>query len=420
MATERESGSRAGSTPVRITGVGRTPYLLVDAVTSLSTAKSVPDIVDIVRHSARALVGADGATFVLREGDLCHYVDEDAISPLWSGQRFPMSTCISGWSMQRHESVVIEDVFSDPRIPHDAYRQTFVNSLIMTPVGAVGAVGAYWAGNHRGTEDEVTLLRALADSTAVALESVRVATALARIDHHALQLSTSNRDLAAFAEVAAHDLRAPLTTIRGYAESIQDLDRQQLSTESNFALDALQVQVMRMNDMINTILDFSTAATAAITPEKVPLVPVVERVVSDLRGKIEERGARITVGRLPIVVGSPALIERAIQNLLVNAVSYADPDEPMVWIEPAAAQFARGLSISDNGPGVGAEERESIFDMFSRGSAADRVAGSGIGLGFAHRVVARHGGTLSVDDSPRGGARFTILLPRNRGMNLAS
>src|SRR5262249_36082663 len=90
--------------------------LLVDAVRELSLARDLPAIMAIVRHAARRLTGADGATFVLREGDLCHYADEDAIGPLWKGRKFPMNSCISGWAMKNRQPAVVEDIHSDPRI----------------------------------------------------------------------------------------------------------------------------------------------------------------------------------------------------------------------------------------------------------------------------------------------------------------
>jgi putative two-component system response regulator len=149
---------------------------LVATVQQLSLARSVPEIQAIVRTAARRLTGADGATFVLRAGTRCYYADEDAIAPLWKGQRFPMSACISGWAMTNRRSAVIEDIYADDRIPHDAYRPTFVKSLAMVPIRTldpVGAIGNYWAQRHAPTEDEVELLQALADSTAVAMENVR-------------------------------------------------------------------------------------------------------------------------------------------------------------------------------------------------------------------------------------------------------
>ena len=111
---------------------------LVSAIQALSLARSVAEIQAIVRSAARRLTGADGATFVLRDGTRCFYADD--------------------------------------RIPHAAYRPTFVRSLAMVPIRTrepIGAIGTYWAVHHLPTEQEVELLQALADSTAVAMENVR-------------------------------------------------------------------------------------------------------------------------------------------------------------------------------------------------------------------------------------------------------
>lgn len=150
---------------------------LLGAVQELSLARCVEDVQKVVRVAARRLAAADGATFVLRDEDRCFYADEDAIAPLWKGQRFPLSACISGWAMLNRQSVAIEDIYTDDRIPHEAYRPTFVKSLVMVPIRRVdplGAIGIYWAERHRPTEREIALAQALADSTAVAMEHVRV------------------------------------------------------------------------------------------------------------------------------------------------------------------------------------------------------------------------------------------------------
>lgn len=150
---------------------------LLGAVQELSLARSVDEVQRIVRVAARELAEADGATFVLRDGEYCFYADEYAIAPLWKGQRFPLEACISGWSMLNRQSVVIEDIYSDDRIPHDAYRPTFVKSLVMVPIRRVdplGAIGMYWAEHRTPGERELMAAQALADSTAVALEHVRV------------------------------------------------------------------------------------------------------------------------------------------------------------------------------------------------------------------------------------------------------
>jgi putative nucleotidyltransferase with HDIG domain len=149
---------------------------LITVIQRLSLARSVPEIQAIVRSAARHLAGADGATFVLGEERHCYYADEDAVSPLWKGQRFPREICISGWVMERRQAAVIEDIFTDPRIPQDVYRPTFVRGMAMVPIrrsDPLGAIGSYWATPHRATAEELELLQALADTTAVAMENVR-------------------------------------------------------------------------------------------------------------------------------------------------------------------------------------------------------------------------------------------------------
>jgi GAF domain-containing protein len=139
----------------------------------LRRAHSAAEVQSITAGAARRLVGADGATFVLRDGDKCFYVDEDAIGPLWKGQRFPLTACISGWAMLNAQAAEVPDIYVDPRIPIGAYRPTFVKSLAMVPIRAadpVGAIGVYWADFHVPTEDEVDLVAALGEVAADALE----------------------------------------------------------------------------------------------------------------------------------------------------------------------------------------------------------------------------------------------------------
>lgn len=149
---------------------------LVKVVQDLSMTRTVEAVVEIVRHAARDLTGADGATFVLRDGDKCYYVDEDAIQPLWKGQRFPLEACVSGWVMEHGEVVFIEDIYTDSRVPHAAYRDTFVKSLLMVPIrhnNPMGAIGNYWANQHNPSLEETRILQILADITCLALENAQ-------------------------------------------------------------------------------------------------------------------------------------------------------------------------------------------------------------------------------------------------------
>lgn len=152
--------------------------LLRAAEAKLEQTRTLEDTISVVRQSARAICSADGVTFVLRDADKCHYVDEDAIAPLWKGQRFPLETCISGWAMLNGKTAAIEDIYADARIPHDAYRKTFVKSMVMVPVrtdGPVAAIGAYWADRRSFLVQEVAVIEALADMVGNALKTALAA-----------------------------------------------------------------------------------------------------------------------------------------------------------------------------------------------------------------------------------------------------
>ncbi|MCC6746325.1 MAG: GAF domain-containing protein [Deltaproteobacteria bacterium] len=180
--------------------------MMVAVVQELSLARTLEGVMRVVRREARALTGADGATFVLRDGDRCHYADEDAIAPLWKGHRFPMSACISGWVMLNRQTAVIPDIYADPRIPAEAYRPTFVRSLAMVPIRSsapIGAIGAYWASARQPRAEEVRGLQALADTTSVAMENVQLYQELeARVRRRTAELEeTVGRLQAAMGEI---------------------------------------------------------------------------------------------------------------------------------------------------------------------------------------------------------------------------
>lgn len=155
---------------------------LVEAVEQLTQARSLAEVSALVRTAARRILGADGVSFVIREGDLCHYYDEDAMGPLWKGQRFPAASCISGWAMIQGRTAISPDIYADERIPHPAYAKTFVRSLVMAPVrkaDPLGAIGAYWAELRTPTEGEVRALETLAQAASAALAQAALAVSLA-------------------------------------------------------------------------------------------------------------------------------------------------------------------------------------------------------------------------------------------------
>ncbi len=191
-------------------------YALVETIEALSSARTVEDVAGVIRSTARRITGADGVAIVLRDGDQCYYVDEDAIGPLWKGRRFPLTACVSGWAMLNRKTAVIPDIYQDARVPHDAYRPTFVKSMVMTPVrpdDPVAAIGAYWGHERVPTEAELQKLEVMARATAAAFESATLRASLeaalgakeslvAELDHRV------RNTLAATLSIASQTLRS--------------------------------------------------------------------------------------------------------------------------------------------------------------------------------------------------------------------
>ena len=222
------------------------PAGLVSAIERLAGARSQNDVIETLRATARRVAGADGICIVLRDGGNCFYVEEDAIGPLWKGSKFPMETCISGWAMSHGETVVIPDVFLDDRIPHAIYRQTFVKSLVMTPIGRgepIAALGAYWARNYAAPKEVIETLEALARAAATALENVYLI--------GALSASLSKMELAR--EELRHRLNAALDAIDTYGKAA-------LEREAARAL-GQRVKAIRR---AHTVLDNSLASDATV------------------------------------------------------------------------------------------------------------------------------------------------------------
>lgn len=181
--------------------------ILTDAIQQLSLARDMEAVITVVRTGARKLTGADGATFVLKDNGNCFYVDEDAIEPLWKGQKFPLEICISGWSMINKSVALIEDIYEDPRIPVDAYKPTFVKSLAMVPIRTqepLGAIGIYWAKKHKPNEEEITLLQSLAEITSVSIENVQAFP----------EIKEQNQTLKNIAFQLASQVQKPMTQIQ--------------------------------------------------------------------------------------------------------------------------------------------------------------------------------------------------------------
>jgi hypothetical protein len=390
---------------------------LVRVVQELSLARDLDTIMKIVREAARSLTGADGATFILRDGEQCYYADEDAIAPLWKGRRFPMTACISGWAMLNRQPAIIKDIYVDPRIPHEAYRPTFVKSLAMVPVRAldpIGAIGNYWARQHAPSAEEVRLLQALADTTAVAMENVRVYAELEqRVRKRTAELETANGDLESFSYSVSHDLRAPVRAIAGFTHLLREDHQDSLNKEAQRKLGVIENEAIRLGSLIDELLEFSRLGRRALEPVELDMEKLAKQAFQ--RQLQEQRRANVKLrlgSALPPAIGDRTLIEQVWANLLSNAVKFSSKKErPVVEIAASSAGGEHVYSVRDNGAGFNPNYEAKLFAVFQRLHHDHEFPGTGVGLALVDRILKRHYGRIWADGKPGEGATFYFALP---------
>ena len=398
--------------------------LLVAVMQRLALARNLETVVAITRRAARDLTGADGATFILREGEHCHYADEDAIAPLWKGQRFALETCIGGWSMLNRQSAVIENIQSDPRIAQDTYRSTFVKSLAMIPVrvaAPVGAIGVYWANRHHATAEEVELLQTLAGSVSIAMEAVEHLTSLEQglaertneLNRTTLDREVATDDLATFADSVAHDLRSPLIAIDGFCNVLQESCAQTFDEESREYLSRIGSSVLRMHRLIEDLLSLSKVSLMPLQRAPVDLSSLARETMGVLRERATQRDVEFLIADELTAEGDPDLMRLVVENLLANAWKFTSQRQA-AHIEFSSSPLPGGgtsFFVRDNGAGFDSRYADKLYKPFNRLHTQAEFPGVGMGLALAHRAVRRHGGKLWAESQVDRGATFYFTVP---------
>ena len=404
---------------------------LLGVVQDLSLARDLPTIMEIVRGGGLELTGAVGACLVRRVGDLFYSADESAVAPLWKGLRFPMSRCVSGWVMQHCQGVIIADVFADPRVPADAYRPTFVQSLAMVPIrtkAPIGAIGTYWASRHLATPEELAVLQALADSTSVAMENVEVHAELEkRVQQRTFALEGVNRELAAAHEallelqrqreaasaLVVHDLKSPAFALM-LAASLR-LRAPDLLPADGRCWSRVLSSAEHIHRTALGLLEIAASQDGKLTPRpaEIDLGALFAEVGEILLPQAEKRGQSIELcSDVPpgALQADPDLLRRVLQNLVDNALHHG-PAQSTVRLVARASAGGVEIAVCDESARIPPHLRERIFERYVRlGDEPDRT-GHGLGLTFCRLAVEAHGGKIRIEDNEPRGNRFCFQLP---------
>ncbi|MDA8081389.1 MAG: ATP-binding protein [Actinomycetota bacterium] len=260
-------------------------------------------------------------------------------------------------------------------------------------------------GSHAQSPD-AQLLSTFANHAALAIEQ-------AQLKQQALQaklLEETDRWRRALLGSVSHDLRTPLASIKTAASSLSDLSADLDPNQRLELLDTISVQTDRLTRLVVNLLDMSRIEAGVLTPRPstVEVAELIEEGI-DALGDDQAR-QQIQVRSCPheiFVSADHILISQVIANLLENAVRYSPKEKP-ITIDVSSTSSKVLLSVSDWGPGVPADQRERVFDLFHKDSESGHT---GLGLSIAKAFVSAHGEDITLTNSESGGAQFTFSLP---------
>lgn len=304
--------------------------------------------------------------------------------------------------------VIVNDSRLDLQFAESSFlsQQQIIGSLIVPVFGAqhvAGAIGAHSLGPRDFTAAELQFLQITAQTLSASLVGS---------DHESEQRqkhllrAEQMMSLGQVAAGVAHELRNPLTAIKGLIQ----VNRKELEDRSMPAEDLriIEHEIRRMERSLQNFLDF--ARPPVPKRQRLSLTPVIERVISLVQGRARKQHVSFEIPHLPSALWVDAdqdLIQQLLLNLVLNALD-AMPQGGMIHIECRPESDGRVLvNVSDTGPGIAPHILPVVFERF----VSSKETGVGLGLPVSRRIAQEHGGDLTVENLPQGGASFTFQLP---------
>lgn len=233
-----------------------------------------------------------------------------------------------------------------------------------------------------------------------------------RVEQRTAALDAANKELESFSYSIAHDLRAPLRHISGFADLLRESVGEHLNEEGRCFVDKIMGAADRMDQLIQDLLAFARTARAPLAATEVDLESLLEEAFQAVQADTRERNIQWKRERLPRARGDQALLRQVFVNLISNAVKYTRTRSPAV-IE-IGHRVGRAhevvVFVHDNGVGFDMRHAGTLFGVFQRLHGSE-FEGTGIGLANAQRVIGRHGGRIWAEAAVDHGATFYFSLP---------
>jgi signal transduction histidine kinase len=300
-------------------------------------------------------------------------------------------------------------------------RRLGLRSYMAVPLSArgriLGVISFVTAESGRRYDaSDLKLAEELAHRAALAVDSAELYAAVQQQASEAeatlTALKQSNEDLQQFAYVASHDLQEPLRTIASYTQLLARRYHSKLDEQADEFIGFIVDAARRMSELIQDLLAYSRAANAPEQPphQIVPMGQVFRAVQTNLKASIDDSGATVTAGELPVVKADAAQMVQLLQNLISNGIKYRGEEPPRISVSAERADDDWIFSVEDNGIGIDPQYQERIFGIFKR-LHGSKYPGTGVGLAICKRIVERHGGKIWVESSGDHGSTFRFTLP---------
>jgi signal transduction histidine kinase len=231
------------------------------------------------------------------------------------------------------------------------------------------------------------------------------------LEARATELQRSNAELEQFAYVASHDLQEPLRKVASFSQLLQRRYAGKLDARADQYIEFAVDGAKRMQALINDLLAYSRVGRSEREPSLVSSDAALTQARANLAEQIEETGATIETGHLPLVLAELPLLIAVFQNLLSNALKFSGGKPPRVVITVRRDEPFWLFSFGDNGIGIEPEYAERVFVIFQRLNQRSAYAGTGIGLAMTRKIIEYFGGRIWLDTTVTEGTRFYFTLP---------
>ncbi|MFP2905128.1 GAF domain-containing protein [Pyxidicoccus sp. 3LFB2] len=393
---------------------------------SIAAELDTDKLVQAITDSATRLTGAQfGAFFYNVVDDRGESYTLFTISgvPREAFSRFPMprNTKVFAPTFNGEGVVRVANIRKDARYGQNAPYHGMpsghlpvVSYLAVPVVSRDGRVlgGLFFGHGKEGvfTERAERLAVGVAAQAAIAMDNARLFREAQRLIR---ALERSNQDLDQFAYVTSHDLKAPLRGIANLSQWLEEDMGAALSAESRKHLDLMRRRVLRMDALIDGILQYSRAGRVRGKPEALEPAKLLHELI-ELVAPRPPAVVEVT-GEFPALYSERVPLQQVLMNLITNALKHARRDDARVVVGAQEAGEFCHFTVSDNGPGIAPEFHERIWGIFQTLEARDKVEGTGIGLAVVKKVVESRGGRAWVESSPGAGAKFHFTWPRKEG-----